>query len=184
VKFSHNGGEGVMATFYEVLQVNSAASQMDIDRAYQRMVQESSYDTTINRKDIELAYRTLRDPTQRTLYDYSLSEVKKKLDTTAKKKKRTFHREKMFQVLRYCTIGLFIIVVGYWVLRFGYHLKTYSVGDQIYNKQSDTYMGKIVQIQNDHNFGAVHKTGCLVEESDGHQVWYPLTDLQSACYKK
>ena len=173
-----------MATLYEVLRVNSAASQVDIDRAYQRMVQESSYDTSLNRKDIELAYRTLRDPTQRTLYDYSLSEDKKKVETTAKHKKIEFRREKAFEVLRYCVIGLFLIVAVFWGMRYGYHLKSYSVGDNIYYKSTDLPLGKIVKIQNDHLFGYMQKAGALIQTKDGDQVWYPMSDLKSACYSK
>jgi curved DNA-binding protein CbpA len=184
VKFCHNGGEGVMATLYEVLRVNSAASQVDIDRAYQRMVTESSYDTSINRKDIELAYRTLRDPTQRTLYDYSLSEDKKKVEITAKHKKIAFKREQAFDVLRYCVIGLFLIVGVFWWMRYGYHLKSYSVGDNIYYKSTDAPLGKIMQIQSNHSFGSARADGVLIQTKEGTQVWYPLSDLKSACYSR
>jgi len=173
-----------MATLYEVLRVNIAASQVDIDRAYQRMVSESSYDTTINRKDIELAYRTLRDPTQRTLYDYSLSEDKKNVEVTAKHKKIVFKREQAFEILRYCVIALFLIVAVFWWMRYSYHLKSYAVGDNVYYTSSDLPVGKIIQIQNDHLFGSARKDGCLIQTKEGDQVWYPLSDLKSACYKK
>jgi hypothetical protein len=173
-----------MATLYEVLQVNPAASQVDIDRAYQRMVKESSYDTSINRKDIELAYRTLRDPTQRTLYDYSLSEDKKKVENTAKHKRIAIKREKAFELLRYCVIGLFIIAVAFWALRYGYHFKSYAVGDQVYYKSTDVYLGKILQIQSNHNFGGATTRAILIQTREGDQIWFPLGDMQYACYKK
>jgi len=177
--------QGVRARdYYSVLRVLSNASQMDIDRAYQKMVKESAYDNTISRKDIEQAYRTLADPTQRSLYDYSLREVKKKLETTAKHKKMVIRRQKVFEFLRYAVIALFLVVLALFGTRYGYQIKSFSAGDQLYTIGTDQIVGQIEEIQDGHDFGRVRETGCLVKLPNGNEIWYPLAGIKASCYKK
>jgi hypothetical protein len=138
--------------FYAVLRVPSTAKQIDIDRAYQKMVKEAKYDPTINIKDVEIAYKILTDATQRALYDASMADKgKKKVFPTSVRK--LVPRKEQTRPLIMIALALFVIAVAYFVFRFGYMLKNFEQGDMLYWKENDQYFGTVVAGEKDHNFG-------------------------------
>lgn len=170
--------------YYEVLRLTRTATQMDIDRAYARLVKEASFNDKLNRKEIEVAYRALRDPTQRSLYDYSLDEDRKRVETTQRHKLKAQKRQSILQNSRYVVAVLLLIALVYVSLRFGYRLKNYSEGETLYLKSTNALVGKVIRKEDDHSFGSVRADAYLIEKSNGQQVWLPESDLQISCYSQ
>src|SRR3990172_5219055 len=88
---------------YQILRVPPNASRQEIDKAYRRLLKESRYDTSINLKDVESAYRVLGNVEQKKAYDsklgWSLSHPEEK-KTKKKRKKRIKLIEKLTMLSR------------------------------------------------------------------------------------
>jgi hypothetical protein len=170
--------------FYKVLRVHSKVTQADLDRAYQHLVKESRYDNTINRKSIEIAYKILSDSTQRALYDASIAEDEKRREATAKSRRRRKQHQLSFKKLKAVALALTMIAVVFITYRFGYHLKIFSPGDEIYYSHSHQRLGTIVKEERNHNFGKVKQDAYLLRLSPEKTMWIPKTDVKAVCYSK
>jgi curved DNA-binding protein CbpA len=170
--------------FYGVLRVPSNAKQIDIDRAYQRIVQEARYDSTIRLKDVEVAYKILSDATQRALYDAGIAEKNKKLESTAKIRTRIARSDRRFKVMVGIVVALTLVAAAYLFFRFGYMLKSYEQGSALYFKENHKYLGKINKIEDDHSFGPRSSDAYLIQLSNEETLWLPADDVKSLCYEK
>lgn len=170
---------------YAMLKVPPGASQGELDRAYQKLIKDSRYDNTINRKEIDAAYRTLSDATQRALYDATQADRAKREQASQKIKKAAFKQNQPRQ--RPLTIALVIFLlmaVIYLPLRFGYQLKRFNVGDSLYFKDDHQYFGKITRVENNHNFGRAAADAYLIQTKDGEDLWWPAGDVKVLCVEK
>lgn len=171
--------------YYGMLKVPSGATQVELDRAYQKLIRDARYDNTVNRKEIETAYRTLSDATQRALYDATQAEKAKREQASLKMKrpvlKGTMSRQGPLTIV---LVVFFLIALVYLPLRFGYHLKHFNVGDSLYFKDDNQYFGKITQIEENHNFGRASADAYLIKTKDGDDLWWPVTDVQVICNTK
>lgn len=170
--------------FYKVLRVHAKVTQADIERAYQQLVRESRYDNTINRKSIEIAYRILSDSTQRVLYDASIAEDEKRRDAAAKVRNRRRKQKLTFKKLKVAASALSIIAFIFFIYRYGYYLKTFSPGDEIYYSHSHQRLGTIVKEEGNHNFGVTKQDAFLIRMGPEKTMWIPKTDLKASCYSK
>ncbi|HSE43451.1 MAG TPA: J domain-containing protein [Acidobacteriota bacterium] len=182
---------------YKVLKVPVNATDKEIDQAYRKLIKESQYDSSIQVKELEIAYRILSDSKQRAIYDSkkgiaakpatgfkgfkaSLKGGKKK----GKQKGFVDHKKRERNLIK-ITAGLFVISLTYYFLRFGYHLKSFDLGNKIYFKDTNVLFGTLVSEEDNHKFASGG-------EADGYQVrlpsneiiWFPATDVKTLCYGK
>jgi len=170
--------------FYKVLRVHGKVSQSDLDRAYQHLIKESRYDNTINRKRVEIAYRILSDSTQRALYDASIAEDEKRREATTKIRRRRKKNQLWFKKLKAVALALTILAVVFVVYRYGWHLKMFSPGDEIFYSHSNQRLGTIIKEERNHNFGKVKQDAYLLRLSPEKTIWVPKTDVKAVCYSK
>ena len=170
--------------FYQILKVPSNAKQVDIDRAYQKMIKEARYDQTINRKQVETAYRTLSDATQRALYDATSAAKTKQAQVNQRIRERESRVDRRFQRLTIVFIVSLVIFIGYYTYRFGYYVKSFAPGDQLYFKDTGRYLGKIKEKDDQHGFGGDRRPAFLVITPDNQEIWYPSGDVKSLCEKR
>lgn len=170
--------------YYEVLKLYAGATQVELDRAYQKLVKDARYDNSINQKDIELAYRTLSDPTQRALYDATQAERNQRTQATQRTARKKVVKVNRERVLKIAFAVLMLIALVYYPIRFGYQLKTFQVGDTLYFKDTSRYFGKISRIEDDHDFGIAKTDAYLIQVGSQNQVWWPAGDVKALCYAK
>jgi hypothetical protein len=170
--------------FYQVLKVPCKATQNDLDRAYNQLIKESRYDNSINTESIEIAYRLLSDTAQRAAYDASIAEDEKRQETAGKLVRRKRKRELSVQRMKGMVIVLLILTTIFFVYRFGYYLKSFSIGDQIYYSYSNKFLGTIVQEESNHSFGKTSDGAYLIRIGPKKTIWVPKTDVKAVCYTK
>jgi curved DNA-binding protein CbpA len=181
---------------YKVLKVPVDAKQIEIDRAYQKLIKEAQYDSSIKVKEVEIAYRILSEPAQRAIYDskkgITQAPVKGfkgvKAALTGKKKgkgKKGYvdykQREKNLQKV---AIGLLVIGLLYYFLRFGYELKNFDTGNKIYFKESNVLFGTLVKEEDDHKFSSGVSDAYQIRLPSDEVVWFPASDVKILCYGK
>ena len=180
-----NLGVGEAMDLYQILRVSATATHQEIQQAYQRLIKECRYNAQLNRKDIELAYRVLANPLQKAQYDAKL-ELLTKTDTirTKRIKKIKSPTKLVHLTLTQKTIfavALFIVALLFYVFRYGYLLKSFSEGDVLYNKSTNKRVGKIIKIEEDHNFGLTRSDAYLIENAQGVEQWVPQDIIKSYC---
>ena len=182
---------------YKVLKVPVDAKQIEIDRAYQKLIKEAQYDSSIKVKEVEIAYRILSDATHRTIYDTKkgyiakpakgFKGVKAALKGKKRAKGKTFsfgdqaQREK---ALKRIAIALFAIGIVYYAFRFGYNLKSFDPGNKIYFKDNDQLFGVLVSVEDNHKFTSGIADAYKVRLPSEEMVWFPESDVKVLCYGK
>jgi hypothetical protein len=171
-------GAGSM-NYYQVLCISPSSTQVDIDRAYQKLVKESRFDATMSRKDIETAYRILSDPTQKALYDAALATDGKKTTIRMKKQREPITMNKLIIVM------LVLAVIGciFFTYRYSYVLTSFSQGDVLVYKSTGKVIGTVVGEQSGHLFGKIAKDAYLIRTARG-DVWLPKAQIKLSCRKK
>lgn len=170
--------------FYDVLKVPPKATQAELDRAYQKLVRDARYDNSINQKDLETAYHTLSDATKRALYDATLAEKGKRLQTSQRIKRLELNQVSKDKWIRWTFAILLIVLVVYYPLRFGYRLKKFNAGDQLYFKDTGQYFGKVEKSESNHHFATVSSDAYLVDTAVAGDIWFPADDVKSLCRTK
>jgi hypothetical protein len=184
-------------TYYEILGVSRGSSLPDIEAAYRGKLKDRGQNGDHpGPRELERAYKTLRDPNLKRKYDTSLAdrevapgtdtmpladelELEPKLsrpDAEAKPRKPGIS-------LRLVVAGILIaIVLGllgglYW--KFGFVLRDYSVGSRLVDKNSYGVVGTVVAKEERHVFpGGVETPAYEVRlESDGSLVWYSKAEV-------
>ena len=172
--------------YYQLLRVTSQASTKEIEEAYQRLMKESRYDSTIDLRDVHTAYRILSDPKQKAAYD-NLQRAKENRNTayaaTIKRRKRaTRHWKFNRKQLLISLVVLLIITAAYYTFRFGYVLNEFTVGDVLYINDTNKRVGTLLQYEVEHNFGAFRESAYLIHTDHG-DIWYPATQIKMRCHK-
>jgi curved DNA-binding protein CbpA len=179
-------GQGVSLgskNYYKVLGLSTRATQIEIERAYRKKIKEAHFDRSKNRKEIELAYLILTDVAQKAMHDAVIDQYERKLEITAKIKKRK-QRKIDRRTLVKIAAGLFIVAVLFFSFRYGYHLKSFSTGDVVYYKSDQRLLGTILEVQNNHSFGKMTKSAYKIRDGRGNFTWVPQDDVKASCYKK
>ena len=176
---------------YQVLKVPSSAKQVEIDKAYQKLLKESQFDPSIQIKHVELAYRILSDATQRSLYDVKAGYAKRdkktgKIQTPSgkKKSKAKFSADKRVKMESNFAIGLFLVMVGYMIFRFGFMLRSFENGDILFFRDDNRYFGTLVRMESSHAFGLMKADAYLIKLPAKDERWYPQSDVKSLCYRR
>jgi curved DNA-binding protein CbpA len=183
---------------YKVLKVPVGATDKEIEQAYRKLMKESQYDSSIQVKELEIAYRILSDAKQRAIYDSKkgikvtapkgIQGVKAALKGGNKKGKQQHkfvdHRQREKNMIK-ITAALLLIGMVYYFIRFGYHLKSFDPGSKIYYKDSNALFGTLVSAEDDHKFasGGV-ADGYQVRLASDETIWFPATDVKTLCYGK
>lgn len=171
-------GAGSM-NYYQVLRISPGSSQVDIDRAYQKLVRESRFDATMSRKDIETAYRILSDPTQKALYDAALAEDGKKTTTRIKRQQEPIKLDRLVTAL----VVLTLIAIIFFTYRYSYILNSFQEGDVLVYKNNGKEIGTVVREQSNHSFGKISADAYLVRTPHG-DVWLKKDQAKMSCRKK
>ena len=175
---------------YKVLKVPSSAKQVEIDKAYQKILKEAQYDPNIQIKQVELAYRILSDEAQRQVYDIKAGHVKRDKKTgkvIAKgkgKRKSKYTSQDRIKIESNVAIGLFVVMVVYMIFRFGFYLKNFENGDILFFRDDNRYFGTLVKGENLHPFGPLKSDAFLIKLPSQDERWYPQSDVKSLCYTK
>jgi curved DNA-binding protein CbpA len=175
---------------YKVLKIPSSAKQIEIDKAYQKILKEAQYDPTIQIKQVELAYRILSDAAQRQVYDVKAGYVKRdkktgKVITKGKGKgKSKYNAQQRIKIESNIAIALFVIMVGYMIFRFGFYLKNFENGDILFFRDDNRYFGTLLSGESSHAFGPLKSDAYLIRLPSKDERWYPQSDVKSLCYTK
>ena len=177
-------GQAQQMNYYQILGVSPSATQVEIDRAYQKLVKEARFNASMNRKDIETAYRLLSDPTKKALYDAALSEDSRKVTRKLRQEKEAagfeFSQSKRLVVLTVLTIAALVL----FYLHYGYLLQSFSVGDVLVTKNDGKVFGTVMQTESGHMFGSIAADAYLIQMEKGNQVWIPKDSVKLSCAKK
>ena len=178
---------------YQVLKVPSNAKQIEIDKAYQKLLKESQFDPSVQIKHVELAYRILSDVNQRELYDVKAGYAKRdkktgKMVSPSKKgkskSKSGFSADSRVKMESNFAIGLFVLMVVYMVFRFGFMLRSFEGGDILFFRDDNRYFGTLVRMENSHAFGPLKSDAYLIKLPSKDERWYPQSDVKSLCYRR
>jgi len=175
---------------YKVLKVPSSAKQVEIDKAYQKILKEAQYDPTIQIKQVELAYRILSDAAQRQVYDIKAGYVKRdkktgKVITKGKGKgKSKYTSQDRIKIESNIAVGLFVLMAVYMIFRFGFYLRKFEDGDILFFRDDNRYFGTLVKDESSHAFGPIKSDAYLIKLPSKDERWYPQTDVKSLCYTK
>jgi curved DNA-binding protein CbpA len=177
---------------YVVLKIPSNAKQIEIDKAYQKLLKESQFDPAIQIKQVELAYRILSDAAQRQIYDVKAGYVKRdkktgKVITKGKSKaksKSKYTSKDRVKIESNIAIGLFLVMVVYMIFRFGFYLRNFEIGDILFFRDDNRYFGTLLKGENSHAFGPIKSDAYLIKLPSKDERWYPQTDVKSLCYTR
>jgi curved DNA-binding protein CbpA len=180
---------------YQVLKVPSNAKQVEIDKAYQKLLKESQFDPTIQIKHVELAYRILSDATQRSVYDIKAGYAKRdkktgkmvspsKKDKSKSKSKSLLSAERRVKIESNFAVGLFLLMVAYMIFRFGFMLRSFENGDILFFRDDNRYFGTLVRGESSHAFGPMKADAYLIKLPSKDERWYPQSDVKSLCYRR
>ena len=178
---------------YKVLKVPSSAKQIEIDKAYQKILKEAQYDPNIQVKQVELAYRILSDAAQRQVYDVKAGYAKRDKKTGKiigpKGKGKGKSRSKLttqdrIKIESNTAVGLFIIMVVFMIFRFGFYLKSFEDGDILFFRDDNRYFGTLVKGESGHSFGHVKSDAYLIKLPSKDERWFPQSDVKSLCYTR
>lgn len=179
---------------YKVLKVPSSAKQVEIDKAYQKILKEAQYDPNIQIKQVELAYRILSDATQRQVYDVKAGYVKRdkktgKVITKGKAKgkgkaKSKFTSQDRIKIESNVAVAMFVVMLAYMIFRFGFYLRNFENGDILFFRDDNRYFGTLVKGENSHAFGHIKSDAYLIKLPSKDERWYPQSDVKSLCYTK
>jgi curved DNA-binding protein CbpA len=175
---------------YKVLKIPSSAKQIEIDKAYQKILKEAQYDPNIQIKQVEIAYRILSDANQRSVYDIKAGYAKRdkktgKIQTKGKGKgKSKLTSNQRVKAESNIAIALFVVMVAYMLLRFGYTLRKFDSGDILFFRDDNRYFGTLVRLENSHAFGPLKADAYLIKLPSKDERWYPQSDVKSLCYRR
>jgi curved DNA-binding protein CbpA len=175
---------------YKVLKIPSSAKQIEIDKAYQKILKEAQYDPNIQIKQVEIAYRILSDANQRSVYDIKAGYAKRdkktgKIQTKGKGKgKSKLTSNQRVKLESNFAIALFVVMVAYMLLRFGYTLRKFDSGDILFFRDDNRYFGTLVRLENGHAFGPLKADAYLIKLPSKDERWYPQSDVKSLCYRR
>jgi curved DNA-binding protein CbpA len=180
--------------YYVVLRLGRNATSRDITAAYQRLIKESKYDTTIDRLAVETAYRVLSDIASKAQYDARETLKSKRLQGKEHGPKISvvaairawFTLPHLLAILGV----LLLITIGYYWFRFGYKLKDFQAGDVLYHRDTNMRFGKILRVE-DHDFSAGRGKGFLIELDKSQPIlgtkdrtsWFEQDTIKACCYR-
>ncbi|MCI0602984.1 hypothetical protein L0156_08210 [bacterium] len=182
--------------YYHKLKIAPNASRKEIEQAYQRLLKESRYDTSIDRREIENAYKVLSDLNAKSQYDtrqtirlqktVRVQKRFKEFGVIAWIKRRT--RRELLVTLGFCLS----LMISFYSFRFGYLLKTFQAGDVLYDKTTDKQFGKVLKVEQNYPFGSKYLDAYQVELDPAAKravdfqkvVWLPQDIVKARCYKK
>ena len=191
-------GARVHLDYYQVLRVAPDASTKEIEQAYQRLLKEARYDTSIDKRLVENAYKILSNTNAKNQYDANqVLREKKRVTRVPKPPRDSFsligwiERRTLPQLLITLVITL-AIAIAFYSMRFGYKLKEFHAGDVLYEVSNDQKFGKILRVEQAHPFGS--------DRMDAYQVvlepkvkrlgtsetivWLPQESVKARCYKR
>lgn len=166
---------------YDRLRVSSTATQLEVDRAYHKMIKEADYDASINKKEVDEAYKTLGDPTKRALYDAALQEEGKRVYAVKKKTVKAAeivaaYKRRILWLTGIAAV-LLLVTATFLFFRFGYLLKSFEAGDKVYTKTGQ-YYGKVVRMEKAHVFAADSKKDAYLLDTTYGPVWFPADQMK------
>jgi len=181
--------------YYSVLRIGHNASRKDISQAYERLIKESNYDTTIDKAAVETAYRILSDIASKAQYDARQTMRTKRVQMKGKEGKGG----SIQAIAEWFTLPHLLMILGVLVLataafywfRFGYKLNDFQAGDVLYNRSQNKRYGKILRVE-DHQFGSGTEKAFLIEMdksqpilgSNERTVWVQQDVIKACCYKQ
>lgn len=183
-----------MADYYNVLRIGHNASRKDIAQAYERLMKESHYDSTIDKASVETAYRILSDIAAKAQYDARQTQKTKRIQN----KERVSNKGSLQSIMEWFTLPHMLAVLGvlllatagfYW-LRFGYKLKDFQAGDVLFERSKNIRYGKILRVE-DHSFGSTTERAYLIEIDksrplvgiNNRTMWVQQDVIKACCYK-
>jgi curved DNA-binding protein CbpA len=189
--------------YYQILRVAPNASRKEIEQAYQKLLKESRYDTSIDRLQIENAYRILSDLGSKNRYDTRQSLKSKRSDRAQKMRLRKIRamgsvgifgwiqRRTLPQLLATLAVVLTIAVIFYSV-RYGYLLREFHAGDILYDTLTNEKFGKVLKVEVNHDFGSKKADAYQIELNPGVKrfnksakiVWLTKDTVKRRCYKE
>ena len=184
--------------YYHKLRITPNASRKEIEQAYQRLLKESRYDTSIDRHEIENAYKVLSDLSARSQYD-TRQTMRVQKTTRIKKQDRIKEFRFVARITSLTQRQLLIILgiclslmISFYGFRFGYLLKEFQAGDVLYDKTTHQHFGKILKVAPNHTFGSKQVDAYQIEldpstkrsVQDEKVVWLPQDIVKLRCYKK
>ena len=183
--------------YYHKLRIAPNASRKEIEQAYQRLLKEARYDTSIDRREIENAYKVLSDLTAKSQYD---TRQTIRLQKNVRQNKNRF---KEFQLIAWiqnltrrqllAALGICLsLVISFYSFRFGHLLKNFQAGDVLYDKTTHEHFGKVLKVENNHPFGSKQLDAYQIELDPATKravefekvVWLPQGIVKARCYKK
>ena len=189
--------------YYQLLRVSANASRKEIEEAYHRLLKESRYDTSIDRLQVENAYRILSNLTTKDRYDTRQTlKAKRNVRVQKLRLKRLksigsvgilgwIQRRTLPQLLVALAIVL-TIGISFYAVRYGYLLREFQAGDILYDSLTQQQFGKVLKVEEKHDFGSRLAEAYQIELNPGLKrlnksstvVWLPQDTVKRRCYTK
>lgn len=184
--------------YYHKLRIAPNASRKEIEQAYQRLLKESRYDTSIDRREIESAYKVLSDLSAKSQYD---TRQTTRLHKTTRIRKRDRFKEFGFVTrlqnltTRQLLVALGIcltLMISFYGFRYGHLLKNFQAGDVLYDRTTHEQFGKILKVTPNYVFGTKQLDAYQIQLDPAAKravnfepvVWLPQDIVKLRCYKK
>ncbi len=160
--------------FYKALNVDPAASQMEIRLAYKflkRAFQDGKKFTNIGL--IQSAYQTLSTPELRAQYDGHA--VGSQADEGPPQSRSKLHSIPLLVASGALCIALFALAFGPGVMA---RWTTFDVGDDLVWKKTSKRLGQVLDYEEAHDFPELAtQSAYKVRMSSGVAQWFPAADL-------
>jgi hypothetical protein len=182
-----------VADYYNVLRLGHNASKKEIEKAHERLLKESHYDSTIDKQAVETAYRILIDIASKARYDSRNTTKTRKID-----RKKGF-KINFYDILAWFTLRRLVMIlvisliatVGFYWFRFGYVLQTFQAGDVLLDRATHKRYGRVLRVDSEHVFGNDRQPAYQVEldlsqfiiGSANRIVWLPQDTIKARCIK-
>ncbi len=160
-------------------------------------MKESRYDTSIDKREIENAYKVLSDLATKSQYD---TRQTIRLQKTVRQNKKQFQEIGVLNRIKNLNVRQLLVILGiclslmisFYSFRFGHLLKTFQAGDVLYDRTNDQHFGKVLKVEPNHPFGTSRMDAYQIELDPSTKrafnfesvVWMPQDIVKARCYKK
>jgi curved DNA-binding protein CbpA len=182
-------------SYYEVLGVKQNVTLPQIEEAYRSLKKRAEEDRSVDIRQVEIAYNTLRDPNLKRKYNVDLEEGK--LSETREEKppveqpvvpdevppllrpgseaKRPSIR--VIAIFVICSLLLGLAIGLLWT--YSYVFKDFGPGTRLENSRTGTFLGTVVAVEDRHIFpnGTVGPAYEVRLESDGSRTWFSRIEI-------
>ncbi len=170
--------------FYKLLDIGRKFTGKELDDAFQTAKQKVRYNPALRIDAYEEAYRTLRDPNKRKLYDEKLDRMVLMKEMVSKAEQTPVKKQDSSRLTIYLSLAvlLSVIFLVFTVPKL-FSSESFDVGDSVY-RNNGKKLGTIVEYSGSYSYGGGKSSPSFrIETPEGESIWVPVVDVKAGCTK-